>query len=173
MVPELNASRLPLLGGQALRRVVRMAFASSSKRDPTLTIVSITGMSSLPSSDSVYSTEGGEDGATVRVTTHFSSSSRSRAVSIFAEMPGMSLESSPKRRGPPLSCQMTLVVQAPPSSAMQAPIGHPGGGGGVLFLRSLGSMSALQESAAPAAGSPVTKRIVEFFTYGKVGTIQR
>src|SRR5581483_203333 len=87
-----------------------------------------------------YSTEGGEVGATSRLTTPLVSSSRSRAVSIFGEMPRMSLLSSPKRRGPPLSCQLTLVVQAPPSKAMQVPMGHPGGGGGALLLRTLCGM---------------------------------
>ncbi len=36
----------------------------------------------------------------------------------------MSLCSSPKRRGPPLNCQITFGGQAPPSNLMQAPIGH-------------------------------------------------
>src|SRR5688572_3354514 len=94
-------------------------------------------MSSRPSSDREYSTDGGDVGITARKTTPFSSRSRRRAVSILGEMPGMSRCSSPKRRGSPESFQMRLGVQAPPSTAMQAAIGQPGGGGGALLLRTL------------------------------------
>src|SRR4051812_5621694 len=64
--------------------------SSCNKRVPTLTIVSITGTSSFPSSESAYSTDGGDEGVTVRITTFFFSRSRSRAVSILGEMPAMS-----------------------------------------------------------------------------------
>src|SRR6185437_14063719 len=105
-------------------------------------MASMTGINSLPSAERAYSTEGGEVGATSRLTTPLVSSSRSRAVSILGEMPRMSLLSSPKRRGPPLNCQMTLVVHAPPSKAIQVPMGQPGGGGGALLLRTLCGMGA-------------------------------
>src|SRR5215471_16937860 len=123
-------------------------------------------MSSLPSSDSAYSTEGGDDGTTVRVTTRFFSRFRSRVVSIFGEIPGMSRHSSPKRRGPPLSCQITFAVQVPPNNAMQVPIGHPVGGGGALLLRILTPMGtprrgALRKIRLPN-GKALTGRIVEF-----------
>ena len=76
-------------GGQRDAALARRT-ALSRIRVPTLTIVLITGISSRPSSDSEYSTEGGEEGTTSRTTTPFSSRSRSRAVSILGEMPGMS-----------------------------------------------------------------------------------
>ena len=57
---------------------------------PTLTIVSITGTSSRPNADSEYSTDGGEEGTTSRITTPFPSSARNRAANIFGEIPGMS-----------------------------------------------------------------------------------
>jgi hypothetical protein len=58
---------------------------------PTLTIESITGTSSLPNLVSEYSTDGGDVGTTSRITTRFSSSSRSLVVNTFGEIPGMSL----------------------------------------------------------------------------------
>lgn len=47
----------------------------------------------------------------------------------------MSARSSPKRRGPPLRCQMMLGVQAPPKSFMHSVKGQPGGAGRALLLR--------------------------------------
>jgi len=38
---------------------------------------------------------------------------------------------------------MTLGVQAPPSTVMQAAIGQPGGGGGALLLRTLSGNGVL------------------------------
>jgi len=81
-------------------------------------------------------------GVTVRSIAPLSSSSRRRAASILGEMPGMSFTSSPKRRGPPESCQTTFVVHAPPSSAMQALMGQPFGGGGALLLRIFRAISS-------------------------------
>src|SRR5215217_1523965 len=106
---------------------------------------SITGNSSRPSEDRVYSTEGGEVGSTSRVTAPFAVSSRSRVVSTLGEMPGMSWSSSPKRRGPPESCQTMLVDHAPPSNDMQACMGQPGGGGGALLFLSFRDMGGYRE----------------------------
>src|SRR5215469_1850443 len=110
---------------------------ASVKRVPTLTMALMTGSNSCPSSDSEYSTEGGEEGMTWRTTTPRSSSPRSRAVNILGEMRAISRRSSPKRRGPPLSFHTTSGVQAPDSSFMQLCIGQPGGGGGAALLRTL------------------------------------
>ena len=119
---------------------------------PTLTIVSITGTSSLPNADSEYSTDGGADGTTSRITTPFSSSVRNRADSILGEIPGMSFCSSPNLRESPESFQITVVVQAPPSTAMQAAIGQPGGGGGAVLRRIFNAIGILQTSYREDSG---------------------
>src|SRR6185437_3927613 len=125
-------------------------------------MASMMGINSLPSSERAYSTEGGEVGATSRVTTPLTTSAFSRAANILGEMPGMSLQSSPKRRGSPLNCQMTLVVQAPPRRPMQVPMGQPDGGGGALLLRTLCGMGG----SLPDRKS-ITGRIVDFVAYRK------
>ncbi len=93
------------------------------------------GISSWPKLVSAYSTEGGELGNTFRITTPFSQRSRSRALRTLAEIAGISLRNSPKRREVALKYQMMLGVQAPPSSAMHSVNGQVGGTGGALFLR--------------------------------------
>ena len=120
---------------------------------PTLTIESITGTSSRPNADSEYSVDGGEDGTTSRITTPFASSVRSRAASIFGEIPGMAFSSSPNRRRLPESFQITLVVQAPPSTAMQAAIGQPGDGCTGPLLRILSAISLLRAGYGERSGS--------------------
>jgi len=105
------------------------------KRVPTLTMASMTGINSLPRQDNEYSTDGGEVGVAARSITPFSSSLRSRAVSIFGEIRAMSLSNSQKRRAPPLKCQMTSGVHAPLKSFMHSCMGQPAGGGGAELLR--------------------------------------
>ena len=63
------------------------------------TIAWIAGRNSRPSSVSAYSADGGLVASAIRLTTPRAWSSRSRALSTRAEMPGRSFRSSPKRRG--------------------------------------------------------------------------
>jgi hypothetical protein len=95
------------------------------------------GTSSRPSVVNEYSTDGGDVGMTLRVTTPLSSNSCNRPLSTFAEIKGMSLRNSLKRRGSPLRYQMTLGVHAPPRSAMHSVKGQAGIGGGTLLFRLL------------------------------------
>src|SRR5258708_35334007 len=95
----------------------------------------MTGMSSSPSSESEYATDGGDVGTTRRWRTPLPSSTRSRALRTFAEMRGMSVRSSPNRRGPALRYQMRFGVHAPPSSFMHSVSGHAGGGSDTLLFR--------------------------------------
>src|SRR5713226_5091795 len=114
--------RLLLSAGMELFCSVFLSFK------PTPTIALIAGISSWPSSVSAYSTEGGEVGTTRRVITPFSSSSRSRALRTVADIRGMSLRNSPKRRRFSLKYQITLGVHAPHNSVMHSVSGHAGGG---------------------------------------------
>src|ERR1043165_979658 len=98
----------------------------------------IAGRSSRPRSVSSYSTDGGEVGITRRATTPFSSSSRSRALSTRAEILGMSIRSSPNRRGCALKYQMTFGAHAPLRSAMHVVTGQDGSGE-LTLLRRTGS----------------------------------
>ena len=93
------------------------------------------GINSRPSPVSAYSTDGGVVGITLRTTTAFVCSSRSRVLRTLAEMGSMSARSSMNRRGPALKCQITFGVQAPPKSDMHSVNGQAGNGGGALFLR--------------------------------------
>src|SRR5262245_52818366 len=102
----------------------------------------ITGISSRPRSVSAYSTDGGDEATTCRVTTPLLSSARRRALNVFAEMRGISERNSPKRRGAALRNHTTLGVQAPPSSFMHIVSGQIGGGGSTRLLRSFNAMVA-------------------------------
>src|SRR4029434_1282576 len=99
-------------------------------------------ISSRPRSVSAYSTDGGDEATTCRVTTPLLSTARRRALRVLAEMRGMSLRSSPKRRGHALRNHTTFGVQAPPSSFMHIVSGQMGGGGSTRLLRSFNAMTA-------------------------------
>lgn len=110
-------------------------------RWPTFTMASSAGTSSPPSSVRAYSTDGGEVGCTLRDSTPRCSSSVSRVDSTLAEIGGMSVRNSLKRRGPARSDQITLAAQAPEITAMQCVSIQGCGGSGLWFLRTLRGMT--------------------------------
>lgn len=101
---------------------------------PTLTIASIAGFNSFPSSVSAYSTVGGEVGITVLRTIPSASSFLNLVVNTFGEIPCMSSFNSLKRLGCSLKNQIIFGVHCPPIILRHAERGQLMGGGATLFF---------------------------------------
>lgn len=129
----LNYSRM--LAPEGLR-----SWPSAFSLCPTCTIASRAGTSCMPRFVNEYSTEGGDVGCTVRMSTPRCCSSLSRADNTLAEIGGMSIRNSLNRRGPARKDQMTLGAHAPAITAIHSVNRQGSGGAGLLFRRTFNAI---------------------------------
>ncbi len=131
-------------------------------------MASMAGMSSCPKSVRAYSTDGGEVGFTCRETTPLFSSWRNRVVSTLADIGGISICNSLKRRGPPLKYHRTLGVHAPFRIVMHSDSGHALGVSGLLFFLTgktmMGAFNNFSYKRLPTGNLIIKLLLVIWFT---------